>query len=428
MGLFKNKQYETIEECIEDVNRGNLSISEEYSLFQTSQNEFYKAAKTKFEPLRFEFQNAYERMIKETNIGNLELADIESQLDDSNEPAFKKFKEKYAQTINAFCEIVGAEHVQDSSNLFNDCITLKEYAYFNCKNANDALESMAMTNLKLDVFSIDEKLRHELFKDTVREKMGYYNSMNSSIPTPRGEAQKYIDAYQFIIDSEQKIKDEINRINQFVDRIQSFKQTRKPTIEQYYEFKNKVATFGADDDSDHKIIDNIKEQVNNSSQSSSLQYELFEVFQKMCSVSMVLDLELEHVEDELDDISDSQLMQFKARHEQFVNDFCSEHNCVAKPHPYAPIGYCLLLKEYEKISPNTSEQELTKFVLQLTPSLQMNQSNSANNTNEDMQQLQEKIIEKEIIRIREFIDVVLANFYKLSPSAEDVQVLLNEHE
>lgn len=425
MGLFKNKQYETIEECIEDVNRGNLSMSEEYSLFQTSQNEFYKAAKTKFEPLRVEFQNAYERMIRETNLGSLELADIESRLDDPNESAFKKFKEKHEQTVNAFCEIVGAEHVQDSSNLFNNCIALKEYAYFNCKNANDVLESIAMTNLKLDVFSIDEKLRHELFKDTLREKMGYYNSMNSSIPTPRGEAQKYIDAYQFIINSEQKIKDEINRINQFVDRIQSFKQTRKPTIEQYYEFKNKIATFGTDDDSDHKIIDNIKEQVNNSSQSSSLQYELFEEFQKMCSISMVLDLELEHVEDELDDVSDTQFMQFKAQHEQFINDFCSEHNCVAKPHPYAPVGYCLMLKEYEKISPNASEQEITKFVLQLTLPFQMQQSNSINKENGDAQQFQDKVLEKEIIRIREFIDAVLANFYKLSPSTEDVQVLLN---
>lgn len=46
---------------------------------------------------------------------------------------------------------------------------------------------------------------------------------------------------------------------------------------------------------------------------------------------------------------------------------------------------------------------------------------------EDKQQFTELVLKRSIDRIHEFVNIVRANFYKLSPSADDVLTFINEN-
>ena len=79
MGIF-DKRYYTMQECMEDANRSDLSLGEKKNLLNTAVREFLDLANAKMPALKNAFQDEYERMIKETNIGDLSFEEITSRL------------------------------------------------------------------------------------------------------------------------------------------------------------------------------------------------------------------------------------------------------------------------------------------------------------------------------------------------------------
>lgn len=398
----------SLEQCLAAPNL-NLTYDQAKQVMYDLIDYFEEYRHYTFRPLKREFDAIYTKMFSKSAYIDAELVTLESNLENPNDPAFRKFKEHYQSVIQSFCESHNCERVQSLETVPYYTLVLKEYAQFSYSYTHTA--GTVLEHVMESVFHLDRSSVHDLIVFSIFEHGNEFNrlgrlrqefayDMNSIFE----KLNQWVLAYKYLLQAEAVLRKEIVRVKQFVDVSLIFARNSKPTLERYYEFKNKLA----------ESSDETK-QTNNSfiSKDQLLQYELCEAFQNMYSENMILDLELETVKDELDDVPESPFAHFKARHEQFVNDFCSEHNCVVKPHPYTPVGYCLILKEYEKLAPNVNEQEIVDFMLKSMLS-------SAS------QQDQDKTIEKEIIRIREFIDSVLANFYKLSPSVEDVQALLSE--
>ena len=434
MGIF-DKRYYTMQECMEDANRSDLSLGEKKNLLNTAVREFLDLANAKMPALKNAFQDEYEHMIKETNIGDLSFEEITSRLEDPNDPTFKTFKMKYIRSLDSFCEKREATYVQDSSNRFNNCIVPQEFAKANCQTITEAFIVFMEDILRLHTEEVVPELRHVLYQD-VNSGTGSLHSNNTTVILNHVIA--YFDAYEFIEHSEMTIKSGIVKLHQFVDDVRAFKQNNYPTFDMYCEMCRELEESGADaKDFSQGIIDNTKEQYNQlsltdtSSPFYALQVELVEAFQSMCSEALILDLELEQVEDFLEDVSDEEFTQFKHRHARFVDAFCDTHHCEVRPHPFAPVGYCLMLRTFENVSPRADSQTIIDAVFKSGAVVEAwamtSPDKQSSESKEDKQQFTELVLKRSIDRIHEFVDIVRANFYKLSPSADDVLAFINEN-